>query len=322
MTTHHHHSRKNPARLATWIMLAFAYVYVAWGATYMAVHVTLNTLPPFIMSGSRFTLAGLMLLAFVALFHRKEFHWGSGREWRDAAVTGGMLLVGGNGAVAWAQQHVSTSISALIFGSMPLCIIFFDWIRPKGTTPTLRTCCGLALGFIGLCILLQPSGGEATSHLETLGKIALVFAACSWSAGAIYSRHLHAKGSPLLPMGRQMLSGGLMLLIVSLIHGDWIGFSVSRVSFDSWMGFGYLVIFGSLLGFTAYQWLMRVSTPTYVSTVSYVNIVVAVLIAWTIGHETMTLHVFLGAIIIVGSVMLVLTKRSARATVNAAPSEA
>jgi drug/metabolite transporter (DMT)-like permease len=312
------HSR---ARLSLWITLAFAYVYIAWGGTYMAVHFALATIPPFMISGCRFLLAGTVLLALVAIFHRREFQWGTRREWQDAAVVGSLLLVGGNGCVAWAQQYVPTSIAALIFGSMPLCIIFFDWIRPRGVVPSLRTCLGLALGFVGLCILLQPSGA-ATTKMETWGKIALVFSACSWSAGAIYSRHVHARGSPLLPMARQMIVGGATMFTVSLLHGDWHGFSPAQVSLGSWLGFGYLVTFGSLLGFTAYLWLLRVSTAANVSTISYVNLVVAVALGWTIGHEPITAHVCVGAAIIVVSVMLVLSKKSARNTVNATPTEA
>ena len=315
-------SPSHPVHLSTWITLAFAYVYLAWGGTYMAVHVALATMPPFIIAGCRFLLGGGILLALVALFHRTDFHWGNRREWQDATVVGSMLLVGGNGAVVWAQQYVPTGIAALMFGSMPLCIIFFDWVRPNGTVPSRRTCLGLALGFAGLCILFWPSSDETSSRREILGKLALLFAACSWSAGAIYSRHVHAQGSPLLPMARQMLAGGAALFLISLLHRDWNHFSVAQVSVASWMGFGYLVIFGSLLGFTAYLWLMRVSTPANVSTISYVNLVIAVLLGWTVGREPMTLHTFLGAAIIVGSVMLVLTKKSARATVNATPSEA
>ncbi len=321
MTTKPHH-RPNPARLATWITLAFAYVYIAWGGTYMAVHIALASIPPFIISGCRFFLAGSILLGLVAIFHRRDFHWGSLREWRDATVVGSMLLVGGNGAVAWAQQYVPTSIAALIFGSMPLCIIFFDWVRPGGIMPSFRTCLGLALGFVGLCILLQPAPSTLSNPMEKWGKIALVFAACSWSAGAIYSRHVHAKGSPLLPMARQMLAGGSVLLLISFLRSDWAHFSVEQVTLSSWMGFGYLVTFGSLLGFTAYIWLMRVSSAANVSTISYVNLVIAVMLGWTVGHEPMTIPTFLGAAIIVGSVMLVLKKKSARAAVNATPTEA
>ncbi len=309
-------------RLSLWITLAFAYVYIAWGGTYMAVHVALESIPPFIISGCRFMLAGSVLLGLLAIFHRRDFHWGDRREWRDAAVVGCMLLVGGNGAVAWAQQYVPTSVAALIFGSMPLCIIFFDWIRPGGLTPSLRTCTGLALGFVGLCILLKPGHEDHAHPMETWGKLALMFAACSWSAGAIYSRHVHAKGSPFLPMARQMISGGSALVIISLVRGDWSHFDVAQVTANSWMGFGYLVVFGSILGFTAYLWLMRVTTAANISTISYVNLVVAVMLGWTVGREPITVPTILGAAIIVGSVMLVLKKRSARAAVNATPTEA
>jgi drug/metabolite transporter (DMT)-like permease len=315
-------SSKVPAHLTTWVTLAFLYVYIAWGGTYMAVHYALATLPPFLLAGSRFTLAGCVLLFLLWIFHARNFHWGSLREWRDALVVGTMLLVGGNGCVAWAQQYVNTSTAALIFGSMPLCIILFDWIRPGGIAPSLRTGVGLILGFIGVCVLLAPTAASHDTRMEIWGKLALIFAACSWSAGAIYSRHVHAQGSPLLPMARQMIMGGLVLVAISLAHGDWTHFSVASVTLGSWMGFSYLVVFGSLFGFTAYVWLMRVSTPAHVSTVSYVNLVVAVALGWTVGGEPMTLRLVVGAAIIVGSVVLVLKKKAARSLVNATPTEA
>ncbi len=191
--------------------------------------------------------------------------------------------------------------------------------------PSLRTGLGLALGFVGLCILVvhpAPSAATPDTRLEIWGKLALIFAACSWAAGAIYSRHVHAQGSPLLPMARQMFSGGVALLVVSVFHDHWERVSLARVSAVSWVGFAYLVVFGSLLGFTAYAWLMRVSTPERVSTVSYVNLVVAVFLGWTLGGETITPRILLGAAIVVGSVVTVLKKRSVRDTVDATPTEA
>jgi drug/metabolite transporter (DMT)-like permease len=315
-------SIKIPTHLSTWVTLAFLYVYIAWGGTYMAVHFALESLPPFLLAGSRFFLAGGVLMALLWIFHSRNFHWGDRREWWDAFVVGTMLLVGGNGCVAWAQQYVNTSNAALIFGSMPLCIILFDWIRPKGTAPSIRTGIGLVLGFVGVCVLMAPSASNPDTRMEIWGKLALVFAACSWSVGAIYSRHVHAKGSLLLPMARQMIMGGLVLLAISFVHQDWNHFAVEKVTLTSWMGFSYLVVFGSLFGFTAYVWLMRISTPAHVSTVSYVNLVVAVLLGWTVGGEPMTLRTFVGAGIIVGSVVLVLKKKANRALVNATPTEA
>jgi drug/metabolite transporter (DMT)-like permease len=308
--------------VSTRITLAFIYVYIAWGATYMALHYALESLPPFLIVGGRFITAGVILLALLRFFQHGHFHWGSLREWRDALVVGTLLLVGGNGGVAWAQQYVTTSVAALIFGSMPLCIILFDWIRPQGTAPSVRTGIGLACGFVGLCILIKPSASSPDSPMELWGKLVLIFAACSWSAGAIYSRHVHAKGSPLLPMARQMISGGGVLLIISFFHDHWDRLSLAKVSLSSWLGFLYLVVFGSLFGFTAYVWLMRVSTPERVSTVSYVNLVVAVLLGLTLGGEPVTPRVVIGAGIIVGSVILVLKKRANRRLVTPAPTEA
>ena len=312
-------SRPTHAPQAAWIVLAFVYVYFAWGATYMGVHYAIRTMPPFLLAGCRFVLAGSVLFALLRIFSPADFHLGTRREWNDALAVGTLLLVGGNGALSWAQLYVNTSNAALIFGSMPLAIILLDWVRPGGVAPSLRTGLGLALGFIGLCVLIGPSAGAPDSRMVVWGKLGLVFAALSWSAGAIYSRHVHAQGSPLLPMARQMIGGGLGLLAVSWLHGEWTGFSFTHVTFESWLGFGYLVVFGSLFGFTAYVWLLRVSTPARVATISYVNLVVAVALGVTFGGEPMTLRLAIGAGIIISSVVLVLSKPATRDTVEAAP---
>ena len=319
MTTRHNSGKQ--VQPSIWVLVAFIYVYIAWGATYMALHFALESFPPFLVAGFRHFIAGSMLLGLLAIFQRRSFHLGDWGEWRDALVVGTLLLLGGNGLVAWAQQYVTTSIAALIFGSMPLCIIFFDWIRPNGTRPTLRTCIGLALGFIGLCVLIKPSAASPDTHMETCGKLALVVAACSWSAGAIYSRHVHARGSPLLPMARQMISGGSGLIFVGSVRGEPARVHLETVTLGAWMGFFYLVVFGSLIGFTAYVWLMRVSTPERVSTISYVNIVIAVLLGWTVGGEPMTTHILIGAGIIIGSVVLVLKKKVSEEVVTPSPPE-
>ena len=308
-------------RLTLWVTLAFLYVYVAWGITYMALHYALQGLPPLVISGSRFFLAGWILLAFVGLYQRRDFHWGSVGEWRDASIVGTTLFLGGNGSVAWAQQHVNTSTTALIFGTIPLFIIVFDWLRPGGVRPTLRTGAGLIMGFIGLCILIQPSPALPDTRMEIDGKLVLLFAAVSWAVGAIYSRFHYAKGSPLLPFARQMISGGTVILVISLVHGDWSRIAPDRLTLPCLLGLGYLVVFGSLLGYTAYAWLLRVSTPERVSTVSYVNTVVAVVLGWAVG-EPMSLRIIIGAVIIIASVVIVLKRKSVRDTVDATPTEA
>ena len=310
-----------PTPLSPLATAAFLYVYIAWGATYMALHFALESFPPFLIAGCRHFLAGSLLLVLLGIFQRRSFHLGNLGEWRDALTVGTLLLVGGNGLVAWAQQYVPTSMAALIFGSMPLCIILFDWLRPHGTRPSLRTAVGLAFGFVGLCILIKPSAMSPDTRMEIWAKFALVLATCSWSAGAVYSRHVHATGSPLLPMARQMISGGLGLLLVGTVRGEWTHLSVEKATVTAWLGFLYLVIFGSLLGFTAYVWLMRISTPARVSTISYVNLVVAVLLGWTLGGEPMTPRILVGAGIIIGSVVLVLKKGVSREVVTPSPPE-
>jgi drug/metabolite transporter (DMT)-like permease len=287
----------------------------------MALHFALQSLPPFVLSGTRFFLAGWILLAVVAVFLRRDFHWGSAGEWRDAAVVGTILFLGGNGSIAWAQQYVNTSTAALLFGTIPLFIILFEWLRPGGVRPSLRAGMGLVMGFAGLCILIKPAPDLPHTGMEIWGKFALVFGAVAWAAGAIYSRFHHAKGSPLLPMARQMICGGTSLIIVALVRGDFADFSPWQITLHSMLGFAYLIGPGSLLGFTAYAWLLRVSTPERVSTVSYVNTVVAVLLGWAVG-EPMSLRIVLGAIIIIASVVIVLRKKVVRDTVDATPTEA
>ena len=308
-------------RLRLWVTLAFLYVYVAWSMTYMALHYALESLPPFLIGAGRFFIAGWILFAFIAVFLRREFHWGSPREWRDASIVGTILFLGGNGSVAWAQQYVNTSTAALIFGTIPLFIILFEWVRPGGVRPTLRTGLGLLMGFAGVCLLVKPAPDLPHNGMEIWGKVALLLAAIAWAAGAIYSRFHHAKGSPLLPMARQLICGGTVLFVITLLRGDLTHFSPWHMTLHALLGFAYLVGPGSLLGFTAYAWLLRVSTPERVSTVSYVNTVLAVLLGWAVG-EPMSLRIVIGSAVVVASVVLVLKKKSVRDTVDATPTEA
>lgn len=307
--------------LSTWVTLAFLYVYIAWGMTFMAIHLSLESLPPFLVGAGRFSLAGWILLAFVAVFQRRDFHWGSAGEWRDSAVVGTALFLGGNGSVVWAQQYVNTSTAALINGTIPLFIILIEWLRPGGVRPALRAGAGLLMGFAGLCILIAPAKELPRAGMEIWGEIALLLGAVAFAAGAIYSRFHHSQGSPLLPMARQMICGGIGLLLFSLLRGDLARFSPAHMTLRSMLGFAYLVGPGSLLGFTAYAWLLRVSTPERVSTTNYINTVVAALLGWSVG-EHMSLRVVIGAVIIVASVVLVLKKKSVRDIIDASPADA
>jgi drug/metabolite transporter (DMT)-like permease len=292
---------------ALWIHLAFAYVYLAWGGTYLAVHIAIESWPPFLLAGVRFLLAGLLLLGILRVLHPEQFAWGTVRQWRQASVVGILLLVTGIGIVNWAQQWISSSMAALLFGAIPLWITLIEWLRPRGQAPGLRTAFGLGLGFAGLCLLLAP-GTASLSSGPLFGKFLVLAAALSWATGALYSRHLPVQGSPFLPMARQMIAAGCVLLVLSTCRGDWSRFSPKAVTGPAWLAFFYLVICGSVLGFTAYLWLMRVSSPARTSTIPYVNLMIAVLLGWKVNHEAFHWNLALGAGTIIGSVILVLQK--------------
>jgi drug/metabolite transporter (DMT)-like permease len=292
------------------VNFAFAYVYVVWGGTYLAVHLALAGFPPFLLSGSRFLLAGFLLMALLRVVHPKQFDWGTRREWGDAAVVGTLLLVTGIGAVNWAQQYVTSSVAALIFGALPIWIILVDWLRPRGTAPDARACCGLALGFLGVFILLAP-GATSQPSGSIVGKLVLIVAGLSWAIGAIYSRHTVVRGSPFLPMSRQMIVAGALLLIASVVHGDLHRFHPGAVTAVAWTAFAYLVLCGSVTGFTAYIWLMRVSTTVRTATIPYVNLAIAVLLGCTFDHEPFGWNMILGAGTIVAAVLLVMQKPKA-----------
>ena len=290
------------------VTIAFAYMYVAWGVTYLAIHDAVETIPPFIMAGSRVFIAGTLMLALLRFLRPAEFRWGTVREWKDAAIVGILLMVGGNGVQAWCQKLVPVSITALLFGMIPLWIILFDWIRPHGVAPTRRTLAGLVLGFVGVVVLVNPRGENSNTGSVFWWEILLLLAGCSFAAGGIYSRYAQASGSPLLPMARQMIVAGVVMLAISVLSHQWNHFSLAQVTLSSWLGFGYLVTFGSLVGYTCFVWLMRVSTPAHVATISYGNLLIAVLLGWWLLHEAMTLRLLIGGTITVGSVALVLKR--------------
>jgi drug/metabolite transporter (DMT)-like permease len=306
MTTKPSHSFLLPSP-ALAINLAFAYVYVAWGGTYLAAHFALTGFPPFLLSGSRFLLAGGLLMSLLKIVHPKEFAWGTWSEWRDGAIVGTLLLVTGIAAVNWAQQYVPSSIAALIFGALPIWIILIDWLRPRGTAPSARACWGLALGFLGVCLLMAP-GAAAAAGGSVLGKLVLVAAGLSWAIGAIYSRHTIVRGSPFLPMSRQMICAGILLFLLSLAQGDLHRFHPGAVTAVAWTAFAYLVLCGSVTGFTAYIWLMRVSTTARTTTIPYVNLAIAVLLGCTFDHEPFGWNMVFGGATIVGAVVLVTRK--------------
>ncbi len=291
----------------TWrLVAAFAAVYLIWGSTYLAIRWAIETLPTFLMAAARFLVAGSIL-----------YLWGRARgaraptpaAWRDAVVVGGLLLLGGNGGVVWAEQYVPSGLAALIVATEPLWIVLLDWIRPGGHRPTGGEALGLLLGFAGVVLLIGP-GQTAGDRVHPVAAMVLIGATLAWASGSLYSRHTRAATDPLLTTGTHMLAGGTLLLIAATAAGQWAAVHPASVSWRSWLALLYLIVFGAIVGFTAYLWMLRESTVALASTYAYVNPVVAVFLGWALAGEAITARMVAAAAVIVTSVVLITLART------------
>lgn len=294
------------------LFFAFAAVYLVWGSTYMGIRYAIETLPPFLMAGTRFVIAGLVLMTWARL---RGAAWPTGLQWRTALVVGLCLLLGGNGGVVWAEQRVPSSLAALIVAAVPLSTVLLDWLRPGGTRPSGTTMLGLGIGLFGVAVLVNPGAHDA-SRIDPWGALALLGATVSWAAGSIYSRRAVPGAlapSPLMASGAYMLMGGLGLLVASAVLREPAALRLEAVSLRSVLALGYLIVFGSLVGFTAYTWLLRNTTSAQATTYAYVNPVVAIVIGWAIGGEVLTLRTGIAAAIILSGVITITTLPHLRA---------
>lgn len=289
------------------LIAAFAAVYIFWGSTYLAIKYAIETLPPFLMAGSRFVFAGSILLVWARF--TADYEKPKAAHWKTSFIVGTLLLLGGNGGVVFAEHHLSSSLAALLVATEPFWIVLLSWLWLKGARPNLKAVLGIAFGFFGVWLLIsgQATTTESTnlSSMQLFGTIAVIAAAFSWATGSIYGLRAPVPKSSLQTAGMQMFSGGLVLLLVSLIAGEWTTFSIRDVSANSWFGLVYLIIFGSLVGFTAYSWLLKNAQPAMVATYAYVNPIIAVFLGWLIAGESFTGQMLFGAGVIVGSVVLI-----------------
>jgi drug/metabolite transporter (DMT)-like permease len=291
---------------------AFAAIYIFWGSTYLGIKYAIETLPPFLMAGARFVMAGIIL--FTCARFSKDYDKPEPVHWRTAFIVGTLLLLGGNGGVVFAQHYLPSSMAALLVATEPFWIVLLSWLWLKNGRPGKRAILGLVVGFIGVSLLItgqstSSQGGAGTRYVQILATLAVLGAALSWATGSIYGLKAPAPRSAILTSGMQMMSGGSVLLVVSLIRGEWSAFDINAVSLNSWLGFLYLIVFGSLIGFTAYSWLLKNASPSKVSTYAYVNPVVAVFLGWFIAGETLTIQMLVGAVVVVASVALITRKQ-------------
>ena len=311
----HTGTHERPSRLK--LVMAFAAVYVIWGSTYLAIRYAIESLPPLLFAGTRFMVAGAMLYGYARVR-------GAARpqlaNWRTALIIGGLLLLGGNGAVVLAERTVPSGLTALLIATEPLMVVLLDWARPGGLRPTGRVAMGLLLGIVGMFILIGPSGLSGASEVNLFGAALVILATISWAAGSLYAARMRLQLSPVLFAGMQMLAGGALLAIVGLARGELNNFAFAAVSLRSLVSLGYLIVFGSLVAFTSYSWLLRVTPPSLAATYAYVNPIVAVLLGWAFAGETISLRTMIAAAVIVAAVVLITTQQSRAA--DAAKDEA
>jgi drug/metabolite transporter (DMT)-like permease len=293
-----------PSRLL--IVLAFAAVYIIWGSTYIGIRLAIETLPPFLMAGTRFTVAGAILFFWSIIKGEGVPH--SVTPWLRAFIVGGLLLLCGNGGVTWAEKYIPTSLAALLVATEPLWVVILSWILSR-KRPNSKVLLGALIGLGGVALLVSDglSHGYGNSFFGLLGGVAVLLAGFAWAAGSVYSSRQPIQASTSMAAGMQMLAGGSLLLLLALVTGDVRHLNLGHASWTSIAAFFYLLVFGSLIGFTAYSWLLVNVTPSSAATYGYVNPVVAVFLGWLIASEPITLRILLAAAVIVGSVVLITT---------------
>ncbi len=291
------------------LIVAFAAIYLLWGSTYLAIKYVIETLPPFISAGARYLLAGATL--FIVGRFSKDYEKPTLAQWRSSAVVGTLLFLGGVGGVVVAEHHITSGLAALLVATEPFWVVLLSWLWLKGARPDWRVALGLLIGFVGVYLLMDGGAVQAGSDANHLfGMILVIAAGLCWATGSIYGVRARASKSPILASGMQMLAGGSAMLLVGTLMGEWTGFEIGDVSRNSWFAFAYLLVFGSLIGFTAYSWLLKNARPAMVATYAYVNPVIAVILGWAIAGESFTGRTLLGAGVIVGSVVLITSQNS------------
>jgi drug/metabolite transporter (DMT)-like permease len=291
--------------------VALLIVYVVWGSTYLAIAVMIETLPPLLSAGVRFGTAGLIVLSAIALHARITRRDGTRErpslvQWRSAAIVGTLLLLGGNGGVVLAELRIPSGVAAVLVATVPIWLAVFDAVVTR-RRPSNLVIGGLVAGIVGVAVLLAPV--EGFGELDPLGVLLVVGAAVLWALGSLYARHAPLPRSGLLVTGMEMVTGGAALVLGGLVLGELGRADLDAVSLRSLLAFGYLVVFGSLVAFTAYTWLLANTSVAVVGTYAYVNPVVAVALGALLLAEPITPRTVIASAIVIGAVVAMVTGR-------------
>jgi drug/metabolite transporter (DMT)-like permease len=295
-----------PSRLQ--LAVAFACIYVIWGSTYLGIRFAIETMPPLLMAGIRFLIAGALLCGWIAL--RGEARRPTRAQWGAAALLGTLFFLGGNGGVSWAEQRVPSGLAALFVATIPFWMVLIDWLRGSGTRPSARTVAGVAAGFAGVALLVGSRGTGA--GVDRVGAAVLIVSPICWAFGSVISRRLAHPASHLQSGAMQMLAGGAALVLVGLATGEGARFKPDAVSSRSLLALLYLIFAGSIVAFSAYNWLLQATTPARVGTYAFVNPAVAVFLGWAMAGEAVGPATLIAGAFILTGVILIVSQGSRR----------
>lgn len=297
------HATSSSIKPATWkVLLAFAIIYFVWGSTFLAIRVGVREVPPFLLAGMRFSVAGIVLYGWMRV---RGTPAPTTREWKSASFLALLIFVFDYGLLFWAEQRVPSGIAAVMLATIPVFMALGEIVILRTQRLTLRLAVALLLGIAGVMVLVGRSLGVAGKPVDRLGAYALIAAAVSWSVAASLSRKLPLPSAKVMSSGAQMLAGGILLTLAAACLGEFRGFHLRAVSREAWLALAYLIVAGSIAGFTAYVWLIHHESPTKVGTYAYVNPVVAVLVGYFFGGEALGARTLLGTALVLVSVLVI-----------------
>jgi drug/metabolite transporter (DMT)-like permease len=291
----------SPAKRRTHVILAFFAIYVIWGSTYLAIRFAVETIPPLYAVGIRHLIAGSILLGWA----RAKGMRPTAAQLRASVVIGFLFFLLGHGSLHWAETVVPTGLASLLIAVEPIFVFLLSSMAARTWRLNGMLVAGILIGLVGVGVLVGGVARDYSNPSSLWGSIAILMGAFSWSLGIIYSRRSRLSGNPLLLSALSLLAGSAMLLVAATVFGEAQGFALSQVTTKSWIALAYLILFGSVIAFTAYTWLLEHYSPTLVATHTYVNPVVAVFLGWAFGGEVLTVKVAVAAAMVVGAVVLV-----------------
>ena len=288
-------------------LLAFAIIYFVWGSTFLAIRVGVREVPPLILAAMRFSTAGLVLYLWMLARGERSPSW---REWRSAALLGTVIFVFDYGLLFWAEMRVPSGIAAVMLATIPAFMALSEILFLRTQRLTFRLVMALLIGIGGVAVLMNHSLNLGGAAIDKLGAMALIFASVSWSVASAVSRKVPLPQSKVMSSGVQMLAGGVFLFVAAAAFGEFRNFHPAMVSRGAWLALAYLIVAGSIIGFTAYVWLIHHESPTKVGTYAYVNPIVAVLVGYFLGGEALSMRTILGSLFILVSVIVITTTRA------------